>query len=108
MESIKLRWQKLPSKVRKPIIFVVGMLFIITAALTGWLPGPGGIPLFLIGIAILATEFEWANRHRVRVISWIHKAGSQFRQHKVLGSVVLVICTGIVVTLSIVLYRLWR
>lgn len=46
---------------------VLGALFIIAAALTGWLPGPGGIPLFLTGMALLATEFIWAKRLR----SWL-------------------------------------
>ena len=41
---------------------VVGGLLLILAPLTGWLPGPGGIPLFIAGLAVLAREFEWAQR----------------------------------------------
>lgn len=40
---------------------VVGTTLMIVALMTGWLPGPGGIPLFLIGLAVLASEFEWAH-----------------------------------------------
>ena len=44
MESLKKRWQRVPSSIRRPVVLIVGSLFIIAAALTGWLPGPGGIP----------------------------------------------------------------
>ncbi|HIW31018.1 MAG TPA: PGPGW domain-containing protein, partial [Candidatus Luteococcus avicola] len=41
---------------------VMRMQMMVAAALTGWLPGPGGIPLFLMGLAVWASEFEWAHR----------------------------------------------
>ncbi len=41
---------------------VLGALLMIAAGLTGWLPGPGGIPLFLLGLAVWASEFRWAHR----------------------------------------------
>ncbi len=41
---------------------LVGAALVIAAPLTGWLPGPGGIPLFLAGLAVLSTEFLWAKR----------------------------------------------
>jgi len=44
------------------VVGVVGILLIVLAALTGWLPGPGGIPLAIAGLAVLASEFEWAQR----------------------------------------------
>ena len=28
----------------------------------GWLPGPGGVPLFLIGLSLLAANHDWAER----------------------------------------------
>jgi hypothetical protein len=105
MEPIKRKWQGLPSNIRKPIVFIVGMLFVIASVLTGWLPGPGGIPLFLIGIAILATEFAWALRLRDRVMTWIRQAGKQYNQHKIVGTLALIICAGIVIGLSVMLYR---
>lgn len=43
-------------------VAVVGALLIVAAGLTGWLPGPGGIPLALLGLAVLASEFDWAKR----------------------------------------------
>ncbi len=45
-------------------VAVIGVTLIVAAPLTGWLPGPGGIPLFLAGLAVLSTEFLWAKRFR--------------------------------------------
>lgn len=50
-------------------VAVLGLLMMIVAGLTGPLPGPGGIPLFLLGLAVWASEFEWANR----VMDWFKK-----------------------------------
>jgi hypothetical protein len=41
-----------------------GYLLIIAAALTGWLPGPGGIPLFIAGLGLLSINNDWARRLR--------------------------------------------
>lgn len=53
-------WKRQPKTVRKPFVFVLGVVFIMCAPLVGWIPGPGGIVVFLAGIAILASEFDWA------------------------------------------------
>lgn len=38
-----------------------GLCF-IGVILFGWLPGPGGIPLFLLGLSLLAANHDWAER----------------------------------------------
>ncbi len=108
MESLKQRWKAVPATIRKPIIMIIGVIFIIAAGLTGWLPGPGGIPLFLVGIAILATEFAWAKRLQDRVIRDLKQFGETYRQHKIIGTVVIIIAIAIVVGLSVLLYRFIR
>jgi hypothetical protein len=92
---------KVPKSVRKSIVLVTGSLFIIAAAATGWLPGPGGIPLFLIGVAILATEFAWAERFRDRILELIHYLGKQWRAHKIIGTIILICGAAIGITLAI-------
>ncbi len=32
----------------------------IASVLLGWLPGPGGIPLFLAGLGLVSLNHEWA------------------------------------------------
>jgi hypothetical protein len=44
------------------IIDILGFACIIGSVLLGWLPGPGGIPLLIIGLSLLANNHEWAER----------------------------------------------
>jgi hypothetical protein len=75
---------------------VVGGLLLIAAPLTGWLPGPGGIPLFIAGLAVLASEFEWAQRLLYRVKDWVKAlttwTGKQPAWLKALGTLALFAC----------------
>jgi uncharacterized protein (TIGR02611 family) len=71
-----------PAKYRlyRILVAVVGSLLILLGAATGWLPGPGGIPLALLGLAVLASEYEWAHR----LLQWakekVHEAGERARR----------------------------
>jgi hypothetical protein len=60
-----------------------GYLLLIAAALTGWLPGPGGIPLALAGLGLLSINNKWARdlrdyvlKHGGRVIEIIFPRNS--------------------------------
>lgn len=56
-------------------VAVLGVLLMIAAVVTGPLPGPGGIPLFLAGLAVWASEFEWAQN----VMLWFKARFEDFR-----------------------------
>lgn len=45
------------------LLDTLGVVLMIAAVLTGWLPGPGGIPLFIIGLSLLAIHHDWAKRY---------------------------------------------
>lgn len=45
------------------VVGIVGFLLMVAASVSGPFPGPGGIPLFLLGLAVWASEFEWAHKH---------------------------------------------
>lgn len=87
--KIQDQWKQIPGFIRKPVAFIIGFAFIILAALTGWLPGPGGIPLFLIGIAILSTEFLWAKKIKDMVLDLLKWCRNWYRQHRTAGMVIL-------------------
>ncbi len=56
----QLRMQRsLPHKIS---IDILGVLMIISSGLVGWMPGPGGIPLVLAGLALLANNHDWAEK----------------------------------------------
>ncbi len=51
--------------VKKPFwkrvaIDIAGFGMLIAVPFVGWIPGPGGIPLLLGGLALLAQNHEWA------------------------------------------------
>ena len=62
-------------RVYRVIVAIAGLLLICLGIVTGPLPGPGGIPLVLLGLAAWSSEFEWAYRLRLRVKAQIKKYG---------------------------------
>jgi hypothetical protein len=82
-------WRRVPAFIRKPTVLTLGLLLVIAAGLTGPLPGPGGIPLFLLAIALLATEFHWAEIIRDKVLAWLLAFGNWFRVNPVAGALVI-------------------
>lgn len=77
---------------------VVGVLLILLAVATGWLPGPGGIPLAIAGLAVLASEFEWAQRllHPIEVrwkrfLRWSESKPAWMKVAGTVGTVALVV-----------------
>lgn len=56
---VKSNWKKLPHPIRWIVASTVGFTLVILGLVFMVLPGPG-IPLVIAGLAILATEFAWA------------------------------------------------
>ena len=56
-------------------IFVVGLILILLSPLAGVVPGPGGIFVFAIGLAMVLKTSMWAKRHYVKFKRWQPKAG---------------------------------
>jgi uncharacterized protein (TIGR02611 family) len=69
---------------------ILGLLVMVAAAVTGPLPGPGGIPLFLLGLAIWATEFAWAHQLLQWFTQWFRKVGRLSRRSKVLLTIAII------------------
>ncbi len=56
-------------------IFALGVLLIILSPIAGVIPGPGGIFVFALGLAMVLKTSMWAKRHYVRFKRWQPKAG---------------------------------
>ena len=56
-------------------IFFVGVVLILLAPIAGAIPGPGGVFVFAIGLAMVLKTSMWAKRHYVRFKKWQPKAG---------------------------------
>ncbi len=53
----------------------LGVLCLIGALLFGWLPGPGGIPLFILGLSLLSINHDWAQRYIDLAQEYAHRVG---------------------------------
>jgi hypothetical protein len=56
-------------------IFAVGVVLIFLSPVAGIIPGPGGIFVFAIGLAMVLKTSMWAKRHYVRFKAWQPKFG---------------------------------
>ncbi len=56
-------------------IFITGMILILLSPLAGVIPGPGGIFVFAIGLAMVLRTSRWAKRRYVHFKRWQPKAG---------------------------------
>lgn len=105
MESLKRHWFRIPGTIRKPLVLIIGLALVIISPFTGVLPGPGGIPIFLVGVAILSTEFEWAQRLRDWTLRKVHLLGQLWRRHKVIGTCIVIVCAIMLGAVSLFVFR---
>jgi hypothetical protein len=56
-------------------MFAVGVMLLILAPVVGVLPGPGGIIVAGIGLALVLKTSMWAKRRYVKFKRWQPKAG---------------------------------
>ena len=76
------RWfSSFPSWVRRLIVFVIGSTILIAGLLMLVLPGPG-ILVIIVGLAILATEFVWAERLLIRARERAARVVGKLRKRK--------------------------
>ena len=76
---IKRIWQKLPHPLRWLVVATVGITLLVLGIVFLVLPGPG-IPLIIAGLAILATEFTWAEIWLNRTKHHVDKAVKKVRK----------------------------
>jgi hypothetical protein len=56
-------------------ILALGIVLLILSPIVGALPGPGGIIVAGIGLALILKTSMWARRHYVKFKRWQPKAG---------------------------------
>lgn len=56
-------------------IFAIGVILIAVSPVLGALPGPGGIFVFALGLAMVLKTSRWARRRYVKFKRWQPKAG---------------------------------
>ena len=59
-------WRQLPHPLRWVVVATVGTTLVLLGIVFVFIPGPG-LPLIVLGVAILATEFAWAQVVYIRI-----------------------------------------
>jgi uncharacterized protein (TIGR02611 family) len=75
-------------------VAVAGLLLICLGFVSGPLPGPGGIPLVLLGLAIWSSEFEWAYNLMQAFKRQLHRYQAWPRRRQVLFWVAFFVVCG--------------
>jgi uncharacterized protein (TIGR02611 family) len=100
-EEDRWRWRRKirsnPHQLRfyRVVVAIAGLFFIALGGITGPLPGPGGIPLVLLGLAIWASEFEWAHKLMLWFKAQLQRFRGWSRPRQALAWVVFFACCGL-------------
>jgi len=71
------QWRRfIDSPIVEWTLFAVGILLLLIAPVVGAIPGPGGVIVAGVGLALVLKTSMWAKRHYVRFKRWQPKAGS--------------------------------
>lgn len=91
----------------KIVVTVIGVVVVLAGAvMTGPVPGPGFL-IMVAGLAILATEWAWAEKLLQRARAWLEKSTAQVknmdpavrRRRLLLGLLVAAVALGIAAAL---------
>lgn len=61
-ESLLSRWRAVPGPIRKSVVLTIGITLVAIGGALIILPGPFTLPFVIAGIAVLSSEFVWAER----------------------------------------------
>lgn len=90
----RIRRSRLQLRIYRSLVGVVGLFFVVLGFVSGPLPGPGGIPLVLLGLAIWSSEFVWARRLMVWFKRQLRRFRSWSRPQQTLAWVAFFACCG--------------
>ena len=80
----------------RPIVILTGSLIAVLGLILMPVPGPGGTPVFLAGLAILATEFKWARAFLERFKNAYVNMGEKKRRLLTFSLLVFYLASGVI------------
>jgi hypothetical protein len=75
-------WRSTPVTVRRGVVAVCGSTLLVLGAALVVLPGPFTLPLVIAGLAVLSTEFAWAERLLVKSREKAREAANVVRRRR--------------------------
>ena len=61
-DSLWVKWRKVPGPIRKSAVLLIGLTLLAIGGVLIILPGPFTLPFVVAALAVLASEFVWAER----------------------------------------------
>jgi uncharacterized protein (TIGR02611 family) len=92
----KIREDKRKLAVYRIAVALLGLFLVALGFVSGPIPGPGGIPLVLLGLAVWSSEFEWAHQLMQWFKKQLHSYRTWPRAQKILFWVVFFCCCGLI------------
>jgi uncharacterized protein (TIGR02611 family) len=92
----KIRENKRRLAVYRIAVGALGPILVAVGIVSGPLPGPGGIPLVLLGLAVWSSEFEWAHQLMTSFKQQLHRYRTWSAGTKTLFWVAFFSCCGLV------------
>ena len=81
MQQIKNSWRAAPKRLRQILVGILGALIVVAGCFMLVLPGPGWATIFL-GLAVLASEFERAEKLKSAIAMRFKSAIARTRSKK--------------------------
>ena len=106
LKKLKLPYiDKLPVEVRRVVVFVVGFSIVVLGVALAILPGPFTIPLLILGFAVLASEFMWAEKLFTKALNGAKDAGKIIKHPLVLAFIIVVAVALVVLSFE---FKVWE
>ena len=102
-ERFLQRWRNVPNAVRKTVVLVVGATLLAIGGVLIILPGPFTLPFVVASLAVLASEFVWAERIFMRGQKITGDVVGRVRQVPVW----IIICVGLLVASGMAATAYW-
>ena len=92
----KIRSNPHQLRIYRSLVALAGLLLVCLGFVSGPIPGPGGIPLVLLGLAIWSSEFEWAHQLMMWFKAQLHRYHQLSPHWKIAFWLVFLICCGLI------------
>jgi uncharacterized protein (TIGR02611 family) len=92
----KIRGNPHQLRIYRSLVALAGLLMVCLGFVSGPIPGPGGIPLVLLGLAIWSSEFEWAHQLMMWFKAQLHRYHQLGPHWKIACWAVFLICCGLI------------
>jgi uncharacterized protein (TIGR02611 family) len=92
----KIRANPHQLRIYRLLVALAGLLLVCLGFVSGPIPGPGGIPLVLLGLAIWSSEFEWAHRVMMGFKAQLHRYYQWSPHRKIAFWLAFLTCCGLI------------